>query len=613
MKNGERKKRRRLVAVALCISLLLHIALFLVAFMTADRYHETRRLCEVLSVELLPEQETPPAVSPVAPPVAFESMAELPEYEPPEPDFAPDFPQPALPAQTSLSSDAILEQLPPYYRVPTPQLDSQSAAEQLENARAPAYAIGRRLGFTEVDPLAKAFVVGHGRAMVGRASICFLELYGTDGGGGEFVSSSAGKSAFMDNICDYISTNTGVLVTPDAADVALAGNHWSFQSWIAGAKQHRGAQGNMSRANLFADALGSVERAVALLAAGDIPQAQSRLAWAMKACLSERYGISDTALAGEWLQAIETRADLPAWERKGIRSAHSSLLTFVQSEKPDGTELRGLYQYLRLCEIMRYPILFAFCKPEAEIDISADNSELLGTYLENGGFLYLAGARQRSFAFVETLFQRQLQGSVGEATLKRLQLSDRSLSGYAVHDPTHSIFSSRVTFSFTIPDGVPAVFTVFDSVGRQQYSRVLRDIPARGYATTSKAFTWNGTDSNGVLLPPGYYIYRFEAGLFQHTGAVVKSAIRRLRPQDLVFSSFYLLADLPGLPVFHGVAREGRLAVVIEAGSVASQATTWTPTERRPAMKWFTNVYVYALQAGGIGRSQFGTTSEGGS
>jgi hypothetical protein len=265
---------------------------------------------------------------------------------------------------------------------------------------------------------------------------------------------------------------------------------------------------------------------------------------------------------------------------------------------------------------MRYPILFVFWPQNEEIDVSSENGHLLLEYLNNGGFLYMIGCQSRLHAFIQGLFQEELRGNAGGITLERLQRSDRNPSGYEVHDPVPAIFEASTVFRFAIPEDAKVLFTVFDTSGQQRYSHTLRDIPAGDYLGASKAFTWNGTDSSGLPLPAGYYIYRFETGSFQQTGAVLKSPIR-IRPlqvQDQVFSSFYPPDDFSiyNQPGFRGVTINERLSIVTEGGLMAFLAASDGSQRRKPAMKWFTNVCITALGKSSIARGGVKGAPDGG-
>lgn len=138
------------------------------------------------------------------------------------------------------------------------------------------------------------------------------------------------------------------------------------------------------------------------------------------------------------------------------------------------------------------------------------------------------------------------------------------------------------------------------------------------YTLKGKHYRWHGGDSRGVEVESGLYFYRAEAGLCRVTHPVRVSRLRKLPiGRHPVFSAYYRLSDIPSiggqkldfLPYedrgVYGVIRDGRPVVLYTEGYFEREVfrpRRKDPERRQTLYRWLTNVVVYGLGQGSLGR-----------
>jgi hypothetical protein len=492
-----------------------------------------------------------------------------------------------------------------------------SRTEITEDLHATTTGLSRLMGFEIEDRYEKAAVVGAGKRTTGRTTVAYLDL----------PADNAGTSAprvELGTLCAFVNEHTNVLMTPDAAGLSCGGAYAGFSRWLTSVKKRaQGTNPTVARSSAPIDALRGIEAALPFIDDGQRFKAQARVTDVLTRFFAERYRVTLSPLDSNWVGRLSLSCRLSSWEQLHLPGVEEGCRRFLLSKDCDGSELRSLYHFLRLSELMRYPVLF-FEPQAAPIQILEENMHLLRAYVNNGGCIYIFNSAPAQTylvnsnairGFIADILQETVCDRPTRVTLDRMQASDRDAAGYEFGPPSPAIFHPQTLFSISLLRTTDLIFSVFTKEEREIYCDTLRSVPAGVFYQGRRGYAWQGVDANGQPVPSGCYIYRFQADLAQVTGPLCVSALRRLGPQHPLFSSYYAHTSPPqayaipptqlpdGEQGVFGVSIDERLAVVYEEGyGLSTLLSSGKPDDRTLALKWLTNVLFAALAEGSLAR-----------
>lgn len=87
---------------------------------------------------------------------------------------------------------------------------------------------------------------------------------------------------------------------------------------------------------------------------------------------------------------------------------------------------------------------------------------------------------------------------------------------YTICNPTPNPFSSRTSFSFSLPAGTHYTLNIFDILGRN-----AKTISGIASGKRNETVIWDRTNHNGTKLPSGVYLYRFTTSSTSRDGKII--------------------------------------------------------------------------------------------
>jgi hypothetical protein len=337
--------------------------------------------------------------------------------------------------------------------------------------------------------------------------------------------------------------------------------------------------------------------------------------------LNGRFGVR-LNVDSSWTAPLRKAGILAAWEEGYLTEAEHSYRVSQTAPKPRGADVAGLYTYLRMCHLMRYPILFCEASGVAEA-LSEEHARPLRTYLDHGGAIYFTAGIDECWAargIIRSILGETVRDSLGMLVLRRMQNSDRYLSGFEFTGPRPAIFHPWTCLPLIVPKPVDVEITVFGNRGQTVFTDTIRNLGVGSYDQRTTCYRWNCTDTRGGEVPSGYYVCRVEAELFRQTYPMRVSALRLLPPgRHPVFRSFFDVSDVPFAgqrsveemnlpydePGTYGVSKGQRLVICYSEAHNEMQLLRTEEGKgfgREAALRWLTNVIVHSLGEGSLAR-----------
>ncbi len=613
--NHPRRTHRRKLLLALLFSLLVHGMLFVLF----HRVYTSRGIDDMLDERVtimvpaapaapkdgahIVEQSPLPSLTPPIEmerqtmPYAGPPVRELPMPEPMAVPITQPSPRAPATGQTKLSDET---------------------ARYLSQAELPVLALADKIGFDMKDIGDKGHVTGYGKRTYGYFSLSMFAACEED-----LERSWTGDD--LRNVCRFISEHTGVTMTPDSRYFTLAGRHMRFDRWVQ-AIDYLPTTGEcrIEDWEAEADALACLEQIGVQCATGRALIARTMLDTMLTRFFFFTRGVVITPAAGGWDTQLRSRQALRGWDDGYLQRAEQCYQRFNNGTANTPSQLKDIYLYLRLAELMRLPVLFYEPK-RLPVLVSHDNLNLLGAYVKHGGCICLFNSADRADYFTQTMAVRgfindvlsqQLLDSVITDLIDALSTGDNTAHGHSFFEPQPLVFHPYVLFPFVLQCATDVSLRIYSRQGRMVFADTLRDIPAGQYLQRTDGYKWYGTDDRGVCLPSDTYVYQIEAGLARKTGAVRLSRLRRLEPasHDLFKSHFVfaeppLFESLPSAalpyqePGVYGVMVDRHLAMVYAEGyKIHRLLRSRQEHDQTAALRWLTNVVICALGEGSIAR-----------
>ncbi len=452
----------------------------------------------------------------------------------------------------------------------------------------------------------------------GAVPLTFLRLSGS-------TSEEPWQGEELKMIAEFVSRKTDIHAQIDRPSVTMDGRHKSFSYWL-----RRSRRRGISRARMGTDqpertALEKLSDAVSLTATGDGERFRRNVTDLLTGYFQQRYGVSGLDIHGaDWAERLKDSLKLAPWQEQFLHEAERSYRHVLEPGPTKGREVHGIYDFLRISELMDYP--FLLCDPPGSIrSLSAENMKLLRTYLEHGGCIYFANHAEPTTCaaargFIAELIQERLYGRGDREMLRRYRANERRQTGYVFDPPTPQIFHPWTVLPMILPEQADVFLSMKDSDGNQVFADTLVELEAGSYVSED-GYQWPGVDNEGGDLPSGFYVYQAAAGLGNTFHGVRISRLRRLRPRGhRVFHNPFQISDIPrGIqeetseltynePGAYGVATDGYLMIVYTEGYgelelLRSHNTHYQGEET--VLRWTANVMTEFLRgwtAGGEGR-----------
>ncbi|MBD3316711.1 MAG: hypothetical protein GF344_13060 [Chitinivibrionales bacterium] len=169
-----------------------------------------------------------------------------------------------------------------------------------------------------------------------------------------------------------------------------------------------------------------------------------------------------------------------------------------------------------------------------------------------------------------------------------------------------------------IPRTTDVQLSIYNRIGNMVFADTLVDVMPGAYLQKNRHYKWYAVDNNGNDVESGIYIYQIRCDLFQKTGQMRVSRLRRLPDgKHPLFSSFYNIDEVPGegtkknkeLPYgeegVYGATIKGRLAICYTEGYKEKEPLSKSDSQqddRKAALKWITNVVIHSLAEGSLAR-----------
>jgi hypothetical protein len=474
--------------------------------------------------------------------------------------------------------------------------------------------IGFDIGTVSTDD-AKASITGKNRRASGYTAIAILDIPGSEEG-------SKWTKGELETIADFVSKSTSIKIKLAARAVSFTSPYSSFATWLTEAKKRaRGEAKELSSQEQEISGQEILASSMPYVAEGDFEQARIRVRRLATDYLRLKFEARLDVTTQDWVAACSTSTPtLREWEKEYIRDAGRSFADFYGKKSPTGKELNGVYLMLRMFEMSQLPILF--CDPRGVLDMpSPENVRMLRTYLQSGGFIYFINTsnfkKERSIVgLITDLINEKLSDPVGEKTLAKLAVEDQEVSGYVFRAPEPAIGHPWIFFPMILPRTTTVSLAIYNKIGNLVYTDTLKNKPPGAYLQKNRHYRWLCTDNQGTPVEPGYYVYQIKADLSVRTGPVGVSKLLKLtNGKHGVFSSFFNISEVPskvtikseelsyGEPGVFGVAFRGRMCILYTEGYQEKDPLgADDPAAKEAALKWMTNVIIYAVSDRGLAR-----------
>jgi hypothetical protein len=468
----------------------------------------------------------------------------------------------------------------------------------------------------------KGHVVGEGKRATGDIYLTTLVLpsTGTTEGADEGLGSQWSNGE-LENIATYISESSKVRAKLGSRAINLVGLYRSFDYWLKKSKEK--VLSDVKEVPSVEPEIGALKllgSAMPNLTEKRYDEVQRRVRKIVADYLRIKYNVRFNIEDSGWVKKISDQGTvLRAWEKEYLPEAEASLKKTMGSKTITGSEVKGVYIFLRTAEAMQVPLLL--CEPPGVPGtILPDNMRLLRTYVNNGGFIYFMNSSGLDVCkgmrgLMREITQEKVADKDGEALFAKLRKDDKEISGYQFGPPDPEIFHPWTFFPMVLPRVSDVKFAVYNRMGNIVFTDTLRRKAPGTYLQRSKHYRWKCVDNMGNDVESGYYVWIWEADLHKQTGAMYVSRLRKLSSKHNIFSSYFPLEDVPtttpGRPedlpygetgVFGWYSpASGGMAIVytegyMEKGLLKHEGTRNSQQEQ--ALKWVTNVIFQAFKEG---------------
>jgi len=460
----------------------------------------------------------------------------------------------------------------------------------------------------------KGSASGFGKRTSGKVALTILDIPGDD----EKYPWDNGE---LENLEDFISKNSNLKAGLGARAIAFTGNWASFDLWLSNSKTRTSAAvQELSEIEPENNGLNIIANMLPLLDDKNYEGFKTRFRKLMTDYLRIKFEVRIKPEEGKWEEKIAEMSALSDWQKEYLREGQKSFLQVYEATPPSGKELKGIYLMLRTFELMQLPILF--CEPRGVPgSLLPENLRMLRTYVNNGGFIYFTNAStlNKSKAIrglITELTNEKLTDANGEKTLAKLKGGDQPVSGYDFRDPDPAVFHPWTFFPMIIPRYTSVNLTIYNRIGNVVFADTLKNMAPGAYLQKNRHYRWKAVDNQGNPVESGYYIYQLEADLFRKTGPMRVSVLRQLpNGKHGIFSSFFNISEVPSTETVQttempygergvfGVSIKGRLAICYTEGYAEKKGMTSSDNAAKEnALRWFTNVVIFALSEGSLAR-----------
>jgi hypothetical protein len=619
--SEKRKKQKNITRLAILIAVGFHVLLFVVLKTTGlDKVIEKR------VIEIVEAIAPPPPPPPPPPEVKTEVKA------PPKIDLK--FDVKSLGNRPSVDAAFDLSMLPtmstdmtaPDLSLQAMSVSTSDLTNLVSSAQLPALSLGLNIGFdigTASFEAKKGSATGKGQRTTGRVALAVLDLPGQDNedpwSGGE-----------LENIAEFISQNTNLKAELGARAISFIDNNTSFVDQLdVSLNRSLSEYKEISRQEAEIDAQNEIFNAMPYVQENNPEELKRRtrnvLTDFFRYRFNAKFNIDDTDSSDtSWISNIGKFTPLKGWQKEFIREAERSYKKLMSTEALTGKEVKGIYNFLRVSEIMRLPILLCDTRGVPETPLP-ENMRFLKTYIHNGGFIYFMNAFDRNEIMVtrgliQSLIEEELDDPVGAQTLLELQKEDRQVTGYVFRDPEPRIFHPWTFFPMILPRYTSVAITIYNKIGNVVFVDTLKNMFPGTYTQKNRDYKWYAVDNQGNEVESGYYIYQISSDLARKTGPIRVSKLRRLPDgKHGLFSSFFKISEVPsteaaksenlpyGVEGVYGVSIKGRLVLCFTEGykekkMLSKEAASNDPSAHETTLKWVTNVVIHALSEGSLAR-----------
>jgi len=495
----------------------------------------------------------------------------------------------------------------------------------VSNAQLAPMALSVNLGFDiggSTNEIKKGKATGFGKRTTGKTAITTLDL------SGDANNNNPWSDGELENITEFISKNTNVKAELGARSISFVDQYSNFNSWLGDAKKRvlSDDSKSLSETDPEIGALNALANRLPDIPNGNYERFKRNVKSTLTNFFNIRFGVKmnlekDTA----WGNLIDSLSSmtLADWQKNEyIPQAEKSFKELYNKKAPTGHELRGIYNYLRVSEIMRLPILL--CEPRGiPNSLLPENRRFLRTYIYNGGFIYFINTvglkNSRAIRGIITdLIGETIKDPVGDKTLAKLQKDDKEISGYVFREPTPQIFHPWTFFPMILPRQTDVYITIYNKIGNVVFTDTLKDKLPGAYLQKNRHYRWHAVDNQGNGVESGYYIYQVISDLHKQTMPMKVSKLRRLpNGKHKVFSSYFNISEVPtketvkseelpfGEKGVFGVSLRGRLCICYTEGykekALLGKSNKDAAAEEA-SLKWVTNVIIQMLQEGSLAR-----------
>jgi hypothetical protein len=322
------------------------------------------------------------------------------------------------------------------------------------------------------------------------------------------------------------------------------------------------------------------------------------------------------------VQKDAEKKSFEAWRQEGLKEVLTTLEKLPAIKKyVDGTELQPLWKFAKKAEILECPII-SFRGGAGVASINDEMVEILHTYINNGGFIYIDDGSQdddykENRNFIHKVTGQILMDDVAKQQFKRLAQDDKSVPGYDLLGNDPEPFHPYTYIQFSIPEQSRVYIRIFNKLGLLIREYDLGELMSGSYADRKSALKWDCKDQKGQDVGSGVYFCQMEAGLFKETRQITVDNLRYLDNTNPLYSAYERFDNVPMgyMPIGYrpyGNAAFGyyvgdHLAIVYNEGNevTSGMGDSYNAAKKESCGKWLTNIIVFALtQPTGIAARQ---------
>ncbi|MBD3420771.1 MAG: hypothetical protein GF398_11690 [Chitinivibrionales bacterium] len=458
------------------------------------------------------------------------------------------------------------------------------------------------------SPHGKDSVAGRGKGIQGRLGLSVLRIPG-----------SSAYDAWLDeeliHLAVFISEHTKLKVHYQKTAFHLDNIFVDFAYWQRQARR-RGISGyrGLNSQALERSALEELGNAVPFARSKDYLQFLNRIDMVLKEYFHRKYNVRFDPAHPNWVKQLPADQHVIAWQREFLPRAEADYRSCTSSGKLSGKEIRAIYQYLRMAEILTHAMLFCDV-PGVPGHLSQENTEVLTWYLESGGFIYFMNTNDLQSAMgiraiIARLQDEKLMDTKERDWFERWQPNERIRTGYSFGPPRPAVFHPWTFVPMSVAEQTDVLVTIRNRHEDIVFTDTLHNLQRGSYNQRLKHYRWYAEDNRGREVPSGLYLMQFEAGLSLSYEICRVSRLRRLMPNHRLFNSFFAHARLApshqpepeqllyAEPLIFASEINDRLAILFTDGyreDIALQSVEEREFERIAAQKWMTNIVFQVL------------------